>query len=100
MNELLNKSEGVSLQTHNLVEYYGRIENENAVDNLIKADDDPSKAFLAMLMSYEYASQTIRFHFNMMEPAGDFYPEMDFQWNTHLDLKDFADAAMVNRPKS
>ena len=88
VNTLLKKSGGEIMKTNNLMEYYGRIENENAADILKEADANPSKAFLAMLMSYEYATQTIRFHFNMKEPAGEFYPEMDFQWNTHLDLKD------------
>ena len=34
-----------------------------------QGDDQESKAFLTMLLSYEYATETIRFHFNMKEPG-------------------------------
>ena len=55
---------------------------------------------MTMLLSYEYSSKTIRFHFNMKEPARRghaFLAETDMQWNTHLDLNDPDDAALVNR---
>ena len=47
-------------------------------------------------MSYSYASELIRFHFNMKEPGHQedkFYAETDIQWNTHLDMKSFMDKA-------
>ena len=57
-------------------EYYGRLpidKFENGGDELDdKGADDAaseSKAFLTMLLSYEYATETIRFHFNMKEPG-------------------------------
>ncbi len=64
---------------------------------------------MTMLASYEYATHTIRFHFNMKEPAratnglsqkdGTDLSETDFQWNTHLDMRHDADKAMVNAKK-
>ena len=93
---LLTESGSETMKTTNYQEYYGRIENDRARDIPEKADDNPSKALLTMLMSYEYATETIRFHFNMKEPAGELFPEMDFQWNTHLDLSDPADGANVS----
>ena len=56
-----------------------------------------------MLMSYEYATETIRFHFNMKEPGrdgeDDGFAETDVQWNTMLDLKNPSDQIMVNPKK-
>ena len=52
-----------------------------------------------MLLSYEYATKKIRFHFNMKEPGAEKLSEYDFQWNTHLDLEDSSDMAMVNEKK-
>ena len=53
-----------------------------------------------MLLSYEYATETIRFHFNMKDPGyqGDeaFFAETDVQWNTQLNLKKEEDAVMVD----
>ena len=52
-----------------------------------------------MLMSYEYVSQTIRFHFNMKEPNHErgIFAETDYQFNTHLDLKHPDDMFSVDR---
>ena len=72
----------------NLQEYYGRF-----------SDFGDSKAFFVMLLSYEYATETIRFHFNMKEPGrigDDTLAETDVQWNTKLDLKNASDRMMVN----
>ena len=62
-----------------------------------------SNAFLTLLMSYEQATETIQFHFNMKEPGrqGSAYlAESDIQFNTHLDLRTSEDQKMVNEEKS
>ena len=54
-------------------------------------------------MSYEQATETIQFHFNMKEPGrqGSAYlAESDIQFNTHLDLRTSEDKKMVNEEKS
>ena len=76
----------------NLQEYYGRIPSSDE-------DPDESLAFLTVLMSYEYATETIRLHFNMKEPGhlgSVYYAETDIQWNTHLDMRSAVDRMMVN----
>ena len=56
-------------------EYYGRLPMDKVEmsvdDEMAEAveDDQESMAFLTMLLSYEYATETIRFHFNMKEPG-------------------------------
>ena len=80
--------------TSNIQEYYGKF---SVVDN---ADSD---VYLTMLLSYEYISQTIRFHFNMKEPnhekgiSPNIYAETDYQFNTHLDLKHPDDIFKIDR---
>lgn len=54
---------------------------------------------MSMLLSYEYKTKKIRFHFNMKEPGAEKLSEYDFQWNTYLDLTDPIDMAMVNEKK-
>lgn len=76
----------------NLQEYYGRISD-------LDGDKSGSQAFIVMLLSYEYATETIRFHFNMKEPGRegeDGLSETDVQWNTKLLLKNESDKMMVN----
>ena len=75
----------------NLQEYYGRFN-----------DGEGSRALFVMLLSYEYATDTIRFHFNMKEPgfAGEDeaanFAETDVQWNTQLNLKKPEDKILVS----
>lgn len=84
----------------NLQEYYGRF-----------TDDDGSKAYFVLMMSYEYATETIRLHFNLKEPGqeqesdyddeDDQEPlsETDVQWNVSLDLTKTQDKLMVSKTK-
>ena len=80
VSRLLEKKPDREMNYTNLQEYYGRFN-----------DGEGSRALFVMLMSYEYATETIRFHFNMKEPgyAGDNanFAETDVQWNTSLNLK-------------
>jgi len=49
------------MNTKNLQEYYGRL---SWPDNSVN-----SEAYLTMLVSFDYATKIIQFHFNMKEPA-------------------------------
>ena len=98
LEELLHEDPGDNMKNINLLEYYGRIDWADQTDGELARKNANSVAFLTMLMSYEYQSKTIRFHFNMKEPArrgNAFLAETDMQWNTYLDLNDKEDADFV-----
>ena len=62
-------------------------------------NNNASVAYISLLASYRYKTKTLGFHFNMKEPAmqsNTVLAETDLQWNTHLDLSDDIDRAMVN----
>lgn len=61
VSRLLHKDPKDNMNSANLQEYYGRIQWPD--------NEAYSTAYLTMLVSYEYATHTIRFHFNMKEPA-------------------------------
>lgn len=89
VSRLLEKKPDQAMEYTNLQEYYGRYKGP-----------DGSESLLVMLLSYEYATETIRFHFNMKDPGyqGDeaFMAETDLQWNSQLNLKKEEDAIMVD----
>lgn len=98
LEELLHENPGDNMKNINLLEYYGRIDWADQTDGDLARKNANSKAFLTMLMSYEYQSKTIRFHFNMKEPArrgNAFLAETDMQWNTYLDLNERDDSDLV-----
>ena len=74
VTRLLDKKPDKEMSYTNLQEYYGRFD-----DSSYKGTDGGSQAFFVMLLSYEYATETIRFHFNMKEPGreGDSFAETD-----------------------
>lgn len=73
-----------------MAEFYGRIDStDDSVDS--------GAAYLTVLITYDTFLKRMRFHFNMKEPTHDHYPEIDFQWNTHLDLTSTQDNSVVNK---
>ena len=62
VQRLLDKKADDGSIEFNLVEFYGRVPPT-------RLDKDASEAYLTIMLSYEYATETIRFHFNMKEPA-------------------------------
>ena len=92
VSRLLDEDPGEAMRSMNLQEYYGRVDQPQR--------GGVSKTFLTLLLSYEYATSTVRFHFNMKEPAIQneaFLAETDMQWNTQLDLTKSEDRFMVNQ---
>lgn len=100
LTRLLTEDPGLDMKQMNVLEYYGEVHwTDNSDPELLKRNVD-SKAYFTLLMSYEYATKTIRFHVNMKEPwrkGSAFLKETDMQFNSYLDLNEEADRAMVDR---
>lgn len=54
----------------NMMEFYGKIEGKDKVDN--------SVAYLTVLVTYDTLFKKMRLHFNMKEPKHEVFPEIDF----------------------
>mmetsp|Transcript_30603 Transcript_30603/g.37780 ORF Transcript_30603/g.37780 Transcript_30603/m.37780 type:complete len:173 (+) Transcript_30603:25-543(+) len=99
LTTLLHEDPGDNMKNVNILEYYGRISWSDISSKSVAEKNTDSRAFLTVLMSYEYSTKTIRFHFNMKEPArrgNAFLAETDMQWNTHLDLSNPDEADYID----